>query len=120
MNETEIKSLSPRDRIKLNKLESIFKSITAIDESMPLGQVRFLIAVAKNEGKCLKDITTECGMLVGTSSRYLANLMFIPKYRQNAGVALVRAYESPIDRRQKIIVLTPAGKKLVERLIESS
>jgi len=109
--------LSTQDRVKINKIETIVKRITAVDESMPLGQVRFLLAVAKNEGKSLRDITAECDMLVGTSSRYLANLMFIPKYRQNAGVSLVQAYENPVDRRQKVISLTPAGKKFVEGLI---
>lgn len=111
-------NMSTQDRVKINKVETVINRISEIDNEMPLGQIRFFLAVAKNEGQSLRDITTQCGLLVGTASRYMANLMFIPKYRQNAGVSLIHAYDNPVDRRQKIIVLTPAGKKLVEGLID--
>ena len=111
-------TISTKDRVKINKVEEIIKKISELDSEMPLGQIKFFLAVAKNEGSSLRDITAQCGLLMGTASRYMANLMFIPKYRQNAGVSLIHAYDNPVDRRQKVIVLTPAGKSLVEGLIE--
>lgn len=111
-------SMSIKDRNKVSRLEEVFRKISEVDAEMPLGQIKFFLAVAKNEGSSLRDITAQCGLLMGTASRYMANLMFIPKYRQNAGVSLIHAYDNPVDRRQKVIVLTPAGKKLVEGLIE--
>ena len=78
----------------------------------------FFITVAQNEGKSLKEIAERCELLIPSASRYLASLMYISGYRQNAGVSLVTAYDNPIDRRSKIIQLTPEGRKLVEGLIE--
>lgn len=108
------------ERKKLTKLSAAIQLIRDVDSEMPLGQIMFFLTVAQNEGKSLREIAEACGFLVGTASRYMANLMFIPKYRQNAGVSLIHAYDNPTDRRQKVVVLTPAGKKLIEGLIEGS
>ena len=110
--------LTLTERVSLNKVETIIGKISAVDSEIPLGQIKFLIAVAKNEGSSLREISGQCDLLMGTASRYMANLMFIPKYRQQAGVSLIHAYDNPVDRRQKVIVLTPAGKTFVEDLIK--
>lgn len=107
-------------RIELSRIASLISAIRKVDAEMPLGQVMFFIAVAQNEGKSLKEIAERCELLIPSASRYLASLMFISGYRPNAGVSLVTAYDNPIDRRQKIISLTPEGRKLVEGLIERS
>lgn len=111
-------NISLKDRNRIGKIEEVIRKVSEIDAEMPLGQIRFFLAVARGEGSSLREIAAQCDLLMGTASRYMANLMFIPKYRQNAGVSLIHAYDNPVDRRQKVIILTPAGKKLVEGLIE--
>lgn len=105
-------------RIKLSKVALLIAAIRKIDAEMPLGQVMFFITVAQNEGKSLKEIAERCELLMPSASRYMASLMFIVGSRQTGGVSLIHAIDNPIDRRQKIITLTPAGRKLVEGLIE--
>ncbi len=102
---------------RITKLGAVIQLIRDVDSEMPLGQIMFFLTVAQNEGKSLREIAAACDLLIGTASRYMANLMFIPKYRQNAGVSLIHAYDNPVDRRQKVVVLTPAGRKLIEGLI---
>lgn len=110
-------SFDKGQRVKISKIASLITAIRKVDAEMPLGQVMFFIAVAQNEGKSLKEIAELCGLLIPSASRYLASLSYISGYRQSGGVSLVHATEHPLDRRQKVIVLTVAGRKLIEGLI---
>jgi DNA-binding MarR family transcriptional regulator len=111
-----MKALTKTERIQVNKVLNMVNTVRNLDSEMPLGQLVFFLTVAKNEGAPLRDIAAECGMLMGTASRYMSNLQFIPRYRQQAGVSLIEAFDNPADRRQKVIVLTPAGRALLEDL----
>jgi len=105
-------------RIKLSKVVALIAAIRKIDPRMPLGEVMFFITTAQNEGKSLKELAERCEILMPAASNYLDDLMFISGKNKGVGVSLLTAYDNPIDRRQKIITLTPAGRKLVENLIE--
>ena len=111
-------SFDKGSRVKLSKVASLIAAIRKVDAEMPLGQVLFFITVAQNEGKSLKDIAKRCELLMPSASRYLDKLMFVAKKDVNGGVSLLHAIDNPINRRQKIISLTVAGRKLVEGLIE--
>jgi DNA-binding MarR family transcriptional regulator len=111
-----MKTLNTQDRVKINKVLAAVQAVRNLDAEMPLGQLVFFLTVAKNEGAPLREIAAQCDMLMGTASRYMSNLQFIPRYRQQAGVSLIEAFDNPADRRQKVIVLTPAGRTLLEDL----
>jgi len=111
-----MKKLTTEERVKVNKVLGAVQAVRSLDSEMPLGQLVFFLTVAKNEGAPLREIAEQCNMLMGTASRYMANLQFIPRYRQQAGVSLIEAFDNPADRRQKVIVLTPAGRTLLEDL----
>lgn len=110
-------SFDKGQRIKISKVATLIAAIRKVDAEMPLGQVMFFITVSQNEGKSLKEIAELCGLFIPSASRYLASLSYISGYRQSGGVSLVHATEHPLDRRQKVIVLTVAGRKLIEGLI---
>jgi len=105
-------------RISINKITTLIAKLRKIDIGMVLGEALFFLVVSQNEGKSLKEIAERCDLLIPTASRYLDHLMYVAGSKPNAGVSLLHAIDNPMNRRQKIITLTVAGRKLIEGLIE--
>lgn len=107
--------LSKVSATQVNKHLKVVDVFREIDFMMPIGQIKFFLESAKNEGNTLTDIANLSELPLATASRYLANLTQIDRYKQ-PGLALLDAYENPMNRRQKIIVLTELGRKVIDKL----
>jgi DNA-binding MarR family transcriptional regulator len=83
---------------------------------MPMSQAYSLLLIARYEGLSLKDLAHRANVGMASASRYVA--MFGSQgYRGEKGLGLVEALEDPMERRKKIIKLTPKGKTVVNKLL---
>lgn len=74
-------------------------------------------AVASREGEvAMKDIERMTGMSGASTSRNIAALG--PYHRKGQpGMDLVVAFENPMDRREKLLKLTPKGRRVAESIV---
>lgn len=97
----------------------VFKKIQELDPEMPLGMVfaLFVIASKEPEGLSLSDLAKEANIGLASASRYVSALGKQDRRRQK-GFELVDAREDPMERRKKIVTLTPKGRVLIKKLTE--
>jgi DNA-binding MarR family transcriptional regulator len=107
--------LSKISAAQVNKSLKVIDVFRELDPMMPIGQVAFFLTAAKNEEMTLSEIAERSGLAIATASRYLANLTGLDRYKQE-GLNLLDAYDNPMNRRQKLVVLTDAGRKLFSKL----
>jgi len=92
-------------------------AVAQIEAEMPLQQLHCLLLIAQaEEGTSLTDLASKAGIGLATASRYVAALGKQNRHREE-GLLLVEAFEDPMERRKKIIRLTPKGRAAVNKLI---
>lgn len=95
----------------------ILTGIAAIDPEMPLQQARCLFIVAQSEeGMSLSEIAKKAGIGLATASRYIGALGKINRHREE-GLLLIESFEDPMERRKKIIRLTPKGRITIRKIL---
>ena len=88
----------------------LVQGIRQIASEMPLQQVHcFLLVAEADEGLSLSDLAKKANIGLATASRYVAALGKLNRHREE-GLQLIEAFEDPMERRKKIIRLTPKGK----------
>lgn len=87
-----------------------------LNSDMPMAQAHCLLLIAKNEGLSLKELAQYAKVKMATASRYVSQLSAAAAPGQ-PGLGLVVAREDPMERRKKIIALTPKGKATVDKLL---
>ena len=103
--------------IKLTALVRAIDQLRVLDPDMPSQQVvTFLtVAAAGNEGIPMADLRASMGMTGASTSRNVAALGKVHR-RGLPGLELVEAYENPMNRSQKIVVLTPKGRRVAQAM----
>lgn len=86
-----------------------------IDPEMPIQYVVSFLEIARHEGLSVSDLASRMGMAQSSASRQLAALSKF-RARLQPGHDLVAAHEDPMERRKKIIMLTPKGKVLLMQI----
>jgi len=77
----------------------------------------FLVtAINDPEPVAMVDIAAQVGIAQSSCSRNVALLGMIHR-RGRPGHQLVESYENPLDRRNKLVKLTPKGRRLAQTLI---
>ena len=89
-----------------------------LDGDMPVSQALSLILIAGNEGLSLKELAQKTEIGMASASRYVSNFGKVTK-PGSKGLGLVAAVEDPLERRKKIITLTPKGRTFVNKLIQA-
>lgn len=93
------------------------RGVAKIESEMPLQQLHCLLVIAQSEeGMSLTDIASKVGIGLATASRYVAALGKQNRHREE-GLLLVESFEDPMERRKKIIRLTPKGRAAINKLI---
>ena len=93
------------------------RAIRRIDSEMPLQQIHCLLIVAQEEdGISLSELARKAEIGIATASRYVAALGKINRHREE-GFNLIEAFEDPMERRRKIIRLTPKGKAALKNIL---
>lgn len=100
----------------LQEINKVLAGISAIDHEMPLQQARCLFVIAQSEeGMSLSDIAKKVGIGLATASRYISALGKINRKKED-GLQLIESFEDPMERRKKIIRLTPKGRIAVRKI----
>lgn len=103
-------------------MPSLFESLAlldrlrALDADMPMAQAYALLLIARDEGLSLKELSTRAHVGMASASRYVAAFSQ-PVAPGKKGMGLVIAKEDPLERRKKIITLTPKGKATISKIL---
>ena len=93
------------------------QGVSKIESEMPLQQLHCLLVISQSEeGLSLTELAQKVGITLATASRYVAGLGKQNRHREE-GLLLVEAFEDPMERRKKIIRLTPKGRIAVQKLV---
>lgn len=93
------------------------QGIAKIESEMPLQQLHCLLVISQaEEGLSLTELAQKVGIGLATASRYVAALGKQNRHREE-GLLLVEAFEDPMERRKKIIRLTPKGRIAIQKLV---
>lgn len=109
-----MEKLSKVSASQINKSLNVIEAFRKIDSNMPIAQVSFFLNAAKNEGLSLTDLADMSGILLANASRYIVTLS--NGKLGEKGLDLLDYYENPVNRRQKLVVLTEKGRKLIAQL----
>lgn len=109
----------------VTKLLRTLEHFRKIDPEMPLQQIMLLLGAAEAEARpgahdaaSVQDLCTKLDLAQSTASRNLAVLSG-KDMRFQERTALLSAYENPMNRRQKLVALTPEGIKLMRQIIST-
>lgn len=83
---------------------------------MPISQAYSLLLIARYEGLSVKDLAHRADIGMATASRYVSQFGKTVRPGEN-GMGLVEAVDDPMERRKKIIKLTPKGKQVIAKLL---
>tara|TARA_Y100000593_G_C4274886_1_gene319508 strand:- start:14 stop:370 length:357 start_codon:yes stop_codon:yes gene_type:complete len=93
------------------KLMTCLKVLQTVDPRMQL-QTAMVFLTVSEFGPCnMSNLRTTCGLSGASVSRNCASLGKIHRHGK-AGFGLIKAYEDVMDRKQKIVELTPKGENL--------
>lgn len=90
------------------------------DYTMPLQQVLLLLALFNHGELAQQELVKYTGVARSSNSRNIAKLGIGDSAWKANGPGWVESYEDPMDRRTKMVRLTPKGKALIRAVIESS
>lgn len=100
------------------ELEEALTLINNIREysDMPISQAYALLLIARYEGLSVKDLAHRADVGMATASRYVSQFSKTVRPGES-GMGLVEAIDDPMERRKKIIKLTPKGKQTIAKLL---
>lgn len=106
--------------MNIEQVSRVIRKFRELDPDMPIGVPWAFIHVAIHEGDngiSLSDLAERADFGLSTASRYIAALSKINRHRED-GFNLVVMHENPMERRQKLISLSPKGRAFLNRLLE--
>lgn len=94
----------------------LFHNFRKLESDMPIAQAYCFLLIAQYEGLSVKELAERANIGMASASRYVAEFSKIGG-RGREGYGFVDASEDPLERRKKIIKLTPKGKTFVSKLL---
>lgn len=98
-------------------IEEILKRFRDFDQEMQMQTAQTFIAVAMHPGINMTELSEKAGISQASCSRNVSALSRVHRLNK-PGMDLVVATEDPMERRRKIVRLTPKGQRLAEALTE--
>lgn len=95
---------------------ALLQRLRQVDPDMPMAQAYCLILIALNEGLSLKELAGKADVGMASASRYVSQFSEASAPGKK-GLGLVSAFEDPMERRKKVIKLTPKGKSVVHKIL---
>lgn len=99
---------------------SVIRKFRELDPDLPIGVAYVFMVAANHEddnGISLSELAERANVGLSSASRYVAALSKINRHRRE-GFNLLVAHENPMERRQKLITLTPKGRVFLNKLLE--
>lgn len=103
--------------IALHRLVLILDEFRKIAPEMPLQQAITLLTVAAHPGETVSEVARLSGNTLSSTSRHIE--FFGPRNTaKDLGLEMVVYDYSAVDRRKKVVVMTPKGQRTVNSLID--
>lgn len=90
-----------------------------IDSELPTQHLHLLMHTAMHPGSTIKDLEKMTGISRAAASRIVDYLSF-RQYRDKAGPGLLAAEEDPMERRRKLVRITPKGEKFLQDILNEA
>jgi DNA-binding MarR family transcriptional regulator len=109
----------PADQVATlkNALKALTPSIDLRD-TMPLQCVMAFMLVATEEGLNISTYAKRAGISGSLMARHLEDLGDLNRYRQ-PGFGLVEQFSDPMDRRNRLMRLTPKGRGIAQKICDA-
>lgn len=114
----QAKSLPDTQKGVLKSTYEALKPFRTLRETMPLQYVTAFLLVATDEHQNVTEYAKRAGTSQSLMTRHLADLGTVNRYHEE-GFGLIEAYEDVMDRRNKLIRLTPKGRHVVWEMCEA-
>jgi DNA-binding MarR family transcriptional regulator len=85
-------------------------------ESQTIAVFFYVCQYGAVDGVSMKNISKELGLAQSTVSRNCYKLS--DKIKEKPGIGLLQSFEDPMERRRKLVRLTPRGKRVHSTLSE--
>jgi DNA-binding MarR family transcriptional regulator len=85
-------------------------------ESQTIAVFFYVCQYGAVDGVSMKNISKELGIAQSTVSRNCYKLS--DKIKEKPGIGLLQSFEDPMERRRKLVRLTPRGKRVHSTLSE--
>jgi DNA-binding MarR family transcriptional regulator len=99
-----------------HEMGKFFPTFREIAPNISKEEIEIFMMVATTEGLCMSDIGSALGFAVSTASRYFKNLSDI-RSKTEPGYGLLYNYRDPQNNRRRLVVLSPKGRALYERIL---
>jgi DNA-binding MarR family transcriptional regulator len=103
---------------EIHRLMAVIEIARADDPVMPIQMLQTFLAVAKQPGISMQQLGAILKTSQASCSRNVAALGKWHKFQQ-PGLDLVEAVEDPVERRRKIVFLTPKGRARAEEILSA-
>lgn len=103
----------------LTKLLAATEKLRMLDIEMPMQVASCYLFVATHEGCNQIDLVADLDMTEASVSRCTSWLSGFHRSNPNRGLNLISKSIDPTNRRKRILVLTPNGKKLAKELFHT-
>ena len=111
-------SISAAEKTTLKAALNALKPFRKLRDTMPLQYVTAFLLVATDEDQNVSEYAKRAGTSQSLMTRHLADLGMVNRYHEE-GFGLVEAYDDLMDRRNRLIRLTPKGRSLVWEICEA-
>jgi DNA-binding MarR family transcriptional regulator len=111
-------SVTEVQRITLKAVLNALKPFRKERETMPLQYVAAFILVASDENQNVSTYATRAGTSQSLMTRHLMDLGEVNRHHSE-GFGLVEAYDDLMDRRNRLVRLTPKGRHVVWEMTEA-
>lgn len=106
---------------KLRQLVLALEAVRALEPSLPISHLFTFLAITardrnNNKGVAMRDFEQALGLTQSSTSRAVATLSSTT-YLQTTGPNLVESYKDGLDRRARLVRLTPAGRRLRDQIL---
>lgn len=101
---------------RVHRVTKVLSALRALDEQFPIQCAEIIFYIASNPGCTAQDLAHQTGLSISSISR---NLMTLGQMRRDKTIGhnLIETVGDPLDRRRRIIFLTPRGSRLVAKLL---
>ena len=111
-------TVSPEQQRLIKAAVRGFGAFRGVRETMPLQYVTTFLLVAYEENLNVTEYAKRAGISQSLMTRHLADLGSVNRYHEE-GMGLVEGYEDMMDRRNRLVRLTPKGKTVLYRFTEA-
>ena len=93
----------------------LLAAFRGLDPEIPATVAAVFMTVAAQEGMTMKELADELGISQASCSRNVAYLSKVHRLHK-PGLDLMVATEDPLERRRKVLKLSPKGKRFLEKV----